>query len=396
MAFTRKQYDQYMSGELTDEDLQAMIDSGEISRDDAAKMAVSKATGKAFGSQTFGVTASGTSEGIFDDIGNVAEGLFDPGADERRAAEQKAEEAIGQAKTGYGQIPEPQQLTWGEDVVPYEVGGPLELKGFDAVSAGPSEWEDLQSAWEDLNVDKTGRGRLNRMGGYFEGLTKDPIDAIAEADYARRQADAEQMRRANTEAAMRELEARGMGGGGQQLLAELSNQQASVGDQYQAGLDVNAAAQARRDFAAGKAGELGMNLWGEDARQAEAKAAGRDRFAGERATGVDARSEADAGRGQEAAKFTAEEGNKGATETWNRTNTVSDKDVDKQNTLYWWNKVGGPQQHFENYMDVTRGVTGAQGGAAGTYMQSGEDEFAWGPWLANQASNITKASGGGS
>lgn len=393
MADTKNILRRYLNGELTDADIRQMYQSGELSEAEVRDLEtrVMASRNSPFG-ENFATNADGT---IFEDIGNIAEAAFDPGADERRKAQDLLEQSVGQAKTGYGQIPETKQIEYGKDVIPFDVGEQLQVQPWEAASAGPSAYDDIGSAYEDLDVNRLGRGYMNRAAGYFEGLTKDPIDAIAEADYARRQADAEQMRRANTEAAMRELEARGQGGGGQQLLAELSNQQASVGDQYQAGLDVNAQSQARRDAAAGTAGEIGRNLWGEDARQAEARASGMDVFTTNRAAGLDTATQNEATRQQEAARLNADAANKAAELNWTRTGDVGDRNVAAQNTTNWWNLVGGPQKTFENYMDVTRGVTGAQSGQAGGLRSDAQNEFAWGPWLANQASNITKASGGG-
>jgi hypothetical protein len=88
---------------------------------------------------------------------------------------------------------------------------------------------------------------------YFGGLMRGGgRDAVSEAEYGRRVADAEQRRRAQTEAALAAEEARGGSSAGSRVLAEQAASSGQISDTYRAGLDANAMAQRRRDAAAGQ------------------------------------------------------------------------------------------------------------------------------------------------
>lgn len=178
-----------------------------------------------------------------------------------------------------------------------------------------------------------GRGAQLRSLDYFENLARGGEDAVAEADYARRTAQAEQRRRANTEAALQQAEMRGMGaGGGGALTAALSSAQGQATDQYGAGLEAAAQTQQRRDAAAGAAGNLGGAVQGQDLETARAQDAWNDWY---RTNAADVNAQ-----------------------NWGRTNTVSDANVGLKNENTYWNK-DREQQNFQNKMAALQGLSGA-------------------------------------
>ncbi len=346
-------------------------------------------------------------------------------------------------RTGmFGEVPtaKEMQLEYGTDVKPFEVGDELGaekeywLNPMQAASVGlqagsamtnatsaygqmdPSAYERLgPSSYDSMapsaygNLRPSAYGSLsfdpNRMGesqDYFASVMSDPVDDIAEADYARRQGQAEQMRRSHSEAALRDAEMRGQGAAGDRILAELSGNQAMAGDMYQAGMDANATSQMRRDSAAGSLadvsdrigrGELeanaarasGLDTYGLnrsaglDAYGAN-QAAGRDSYDLNRAGGLDAyganqasgldtfataRAGAidDWGGRQQDYFYDAQNRNvdrmtEANQQNWMRQNMVGDQNTSAQNDTTYHNKILAPQQEFTGLRDVAAGASG--------------------------------------
>lgn len=191
--------------------------------------------------------------------------------------------------------------SWANEQSAYDALGPSSWSGYQSAyeGMGPSSYAQLgPSAYGDLAYDSGALEGLDASAGYYRNLMTGGSDPIAEADYARRTAQAEASRRANTDAALAQLEQRGQGNANAGLLAELSNQQASVSDQYLAGLGAQAMAAARRDAAAGSAADIaaqrGQGMLAADTARAGGldqygmqRAAGQDQYAQARAAGLD-------------------------------------------------------------------------------------------------------------
>lgn len=367
--------------------------------------------------------------GNTDAQGAAVEDVFDPGKDERKDARQATEGALEDWED-FRREYDDRDLTmeWGTDIKPYDVGDPLKAEKQLYFDPGDSEFANIGSEYEGLESSYSGLPgsaysdlkfsdeALAGMGGsedYFADLMTDGRDAIADADYARRQAQAEQARRSHTDAALRDAEMRGQGGASDRLLAELSGTQAMAGDLYQAGMDANALSQARRDSAAGTradiAERMGARSFDADATRAAGmdaygfnQAAGQDAFALNRAGGQDAFNTNRAGAMDD---WTTEKWDdfydlqdwntnelSGVNRAnWDRTNSISDADVDKQNELTQWNTVGAPNQAYNWEQGALSGRTNAAGGFANTSLQAGSQAPNWGTKIIDVASNLPKA-----
>lgn len=310
-----------------------------------------------------------------------------------------------QNRTGlFDEVPttEEMQLLYGTDVKPFQRGSILHapeeyflhsdeqrrLAGLQPDSAyenassaydamGSSAYKQLgPSAYRKLAFDP------NQMGesqDYFASVMRDPTDDIAEADYARRQGQAEQQRRSHADAALAENEMRGQGGAGDRMLAELSGTQAMTGDMYQAGLDANATAQMRRDSAAGSLADvserMGRNTLDADTARASGldayssnrasaldayganRAAGRDAFTGAKAAGMD-----DWANNQYDYFYDTQTRNTDRFEdanlqNWLRGNSVNDQNTSTWNDTTYHNMILAPQQEFRNLEGVVAGAT---------------------------------------
>ena len=239
------------------------------------------------------------------------------------------------------------------------------------VNLGPSAWKDSASAFDDIGPSawKDATSAYDTAGkdteGYYRGLMNSGgTDAISERDYQKKRQDAELLRKSNTNAALADLEMRGQGSAGGSLLAELSNQQAAVGDVYSAGLDAAATAQARRDNAASGLGALEMQgASGADALSAltnngvdgwaQRNAAGQDTFSGNRNQGLDAQGRAQGEFTQNTNQFNAGAYGDAADTNINRDWNTADKNTNVYN------------ENLSGNADKTAAGTGAYLGALG-------------------------------
>lgn len=302
-----------------------------------------------------------------------------------------------------------------------------------------SEFSGLDpSAFEGVAYDQDALSRMRGGGDYFADLSSGGSDPIAEAQFARRAAEAEASRRANTDAALAAEEARGAGSGSGRLLAELSNQQASVGDQYLAGLDANAMAAQRRDFAAREGANIGQMIGSErralDTSRAQGldsaaqeRARGVDAFGAERARGLDTYTDQNA-RGQDAFNTSRNQGlDDFATERmagmddWaqqrytdyygtsernaardqsamesnvGRMRNIDDNNVVMRNTASTYNAVERPQAEFGNRNTMAQGGSNAATGTAGIYQQNAAMAPDWGGRFLQAGSNVVTAAAG--
>lgn len=293
------------------------------------------------------------------------------------------------------------------------------------------------SAYEGIGYSDDALGRMEAGGDYFANLSSGGSDPIAEAQYARKVAEAEGSRKANTDAALAAEEARGAGSGSGRLLAELSNQQASVGDQYLAGMDANALAASRRDNAAGEGARIGQMIGSEQAQfdtaraggldtDARGRAVGADTFALGTAQGQDTYSNTTAA-GQDSAQTARSQGmddwsqstaagqddwaqnryndyygtserNAGYQQNTNQRNIDHRRQTDATNNDLLNNAAmynsGQRQQDIQNRMGITSGVAGGYQGTAGVYQQNSQGGHLGPRDLFQAGANVAAASAG--
>jgi hypothetical protein len=352
-------------------------------------------------------------------------GLFGSGdAEDAKQKDAEAEALWEDLRRKSGAMAGSDQLDWGPngDIRPYYAGDPLEAVRQQTLNAGPSRWFGTSSAYQDLgpsaysderlgpsayetmgpsayselNFDPEASSEMGASRDYFADVMRDGTDDIAEAEYQRRAAEAEQNRKATTDAAMRDLEMRGQGAASDALLAELQGAQGAASDRYQAGLQANATAQARRDAAAGSRADVAerMGRGTLDADTARAlgldtyaanRAAGLDTYGVNQAAGLDAYDTTRAGgmddysgrswdaqdawkRGNMDDWYDVQDWNTGQQSdvnlaNWNRNNSVNDSNTQSFNQNSAWN-AGSEQRAFDNALSVTAGQTGQLGQSA--------------------------------
>ncbi len=305
------------------------------------------------------------------------------------------------------------------DINPYEVGAPLPTTDYGTSAATglvdpysgvtnafegmtsaykdlpPSAFEGTQSAATDMAYDPQALAGQRGAADYFAELGKTGTDPIAEADYARKKAEAEQGRKANTDAALQALEMRGQGNAGGQLTARMSGLQGTANSEYQSGLDYAAMKAGRRDAATAQGANIQHTIGTDLEKTAADKAAAIDKYdfyklsgmadrAAKKAAGLDAfdvnaatqtnafgmnKASGESGRQlsqaqtMDAYRQHAKDVQHGDTLTgWGRGNQVSDANTELGNQTSTFNSVTAPQTRFGNDVTKLNGVTGANAG----------------------------------
>ena len=118
-----------------------------------------------------------------------------------------------------------------------------------------SEWEDPEYL---ASISTKGTEALEQGIDYFQELVaNDGRDAVSEAYFHAKQQEAEQLRRSTIQAALRDLDARGMAGSGSELQANIQGANQSMKSQFDAAMQAAAIAQQRKDHAAQMQADLG-------------------------------------------------------------------------------------------------------------------------------------------
>lgn len=140
----------------------------------------------------------------------------------------------------------------------------VEYGGEDYIGGGESEWANLSQ--EDQDARAAMSDALTAMEGWAEGGLTDTDRAMM--DEVSRE---ERMRaRGDREAALAAMEARGMAGGGADLVSRMSADEAAAGRAASRGTSMMAAAQARQMDAARAMADVGRSLGESDDRRTSA------------------------------------------------------------------------------------------------------------------------------
>ena len=133
------------------------------------------------------------------------------------------------------------------------------------VSTTDIEYDPLKNS-EMENVSTDPRLYDAQMGALssLQDIGKGGLTAQDKADLARVQTQNNQQDKGRREAILMNNQARGMGGSGQELLAQLSSSQAATDRDAQQGLDIEGMAQQRALAALSQAGHLGGQMRGQE------------------------------------------------------------------------------------------------------------------------------------
>lgn len=195
--------------------------------------------------------------------------------------------------------------------------------------------------------------QLTRIGSEG-GLTDTDRAAILEAQ---NQMGAQE--RGSREAILQNMAARGLGGSGTELMAQLANQQGQATRGALAGTQIAADARQRALDAILGGGQLGGQIQGQDFAQAQAKAQAQDvinRF--------------NAANMQNQINMNVMNRNQAAAQNLANRQNIANQNTALRNQQQMYNK-GLIQQRFQNQMQRAGGIAGAQQNLANLYNQQG-------------------------
>ncbi len=288
---------------------------------------------------------------------------FGPGD---HSSEKKAEELLQQQLQSYNGITPPdlgqvnlEGTTYAGDINP----GSVSFQGADAAQAGPSALSNIVT---DPRLRQAQMAALQSMQGIADsgGMT-----GTETANLHRSQTEADNDDAARRNAILQNMHQRGLGGSGQELLAQLASSQAATDRGAQAGLDVNAMAQSRALQALQGAGQMGGALRGQDYGEQANAATAQDAIAKFNAQNQQSTNQFNAGTMNQGQLANAQMGmqaqaqNQGARQGVNNYNSG----INNQQTMT--NKLTIPQQGFQNQMGVAQGKAGGLANATNYYGQ---------------------------
>lgn len=163
----------------------------------------------------------------------------------------------------------PEQYKWLQDYQP-ELLGELQQ----------SEYSDINSEFDNVSSDpRLKDAQMSALRSMQDVANNGGMNAEDKANLARIQSEASQADRGRRDAIMQNMQARGMGGAGTELLAQLQSSQAATDRQAQQGLDVAGMAQRRALEAMMNQGNMAGNIRGQDFGEASQKASAADAIA---------------------------------------------------------------------------------------------------------------------
>lgn len=304
-----------------------------------------------------------------------------------------------------------QKQKWLEDLMTQSVDERLapetiEAERADLVTAGPS-------AMESVSTDPRLKDQQMASLAALKDLADNGgMNAQDEANLERVKSEVGQADRGRREAILQNAAARGMGGGGMELLAQLDSSQAATDRSAQRGLDINGMAQARALDAMMKGGDLAGNVRGQDFGEQSQIAQAKDTIAKFNASNANNNNQYNATAGNNVNQFNA--GNKMDANKYNietaKFNAGNTMDADKFNiagkqgitaantgaanegTMY---NAGLGQKQFENKAGLAAGKAGVYGAQANAATaKANASQAGWQNFISGAATVAGGAMGG--
>lgn len=287
-----------------------------------------------------------------------------------------------------------------------QAGPDTQFKGIDPQLAALTEMSG--TAYDNINVDPRFQNEqmasLDALRGIADG---GGFTAADKANLNRVQNDVAQQDRGRRDAILQGMQARGMSGGGQELLAQLQSSQAATDRASQQGLDIAGMAQQRALDALMQggqlAGQMGSQQFGEQAQLAAA----RDAISQFNTKNANQMSQFNAGTQNDMGQFNAQ--SQLANSQYNRNTGIDVAAKNAANTMGVQQANAGfaqqaglankdarqgvanlgtqgrndakqanaqlPQQQFQNATTLASGKSGAQQGAVGHYQTQADQKI---------------------
>lgn len=291
-------------------------------------------------------------------LGNLGNAMgFGPGD---HSAENKAQDLLDQDVHGYDNISTPEfenldlnGTSYAGDISPERVG----YNPASAVSQGDS---NLRNVVTDPRLKEA---QLKALASLQDVGDSGGMTMADKANLARIQNDSASADASRRAAILQNMQQRGMGGSGSELLAQLSSSQAATDRQAQQGLDVAGMAQQRALQSLQDAGGLAGNLRGQDYGEKANAAAAQDAIDRFNAQNQTAMNTDNAHMGYQAGLNNAQMGLQAQATNQGARQGVYNKNTDTANQQQYFNQFQIPQQNYQNQM-------GLQGAKSGTLQNS--------------------------
>jgi len=307
---------------------------------------------------------------------------------------------------------------WNGDITPEQINQGADIEApvlaahtANAAMVGPS-------ALSDISTDPALRGQqMASLAGLKQLATNGGLNLQDKAALNEIQNQTAQADRGRRGAIMQNMAARGMGGSGAELLAQLQSNQAATDNASQQGMNIAGQAQARALQAMLQGGQLASQVQGQDfSQQAQAASAqdainkfdaqnqtGMNQFNAQAQTAADqanANNQLQAGEYNSNKNLDAQKTNAGLNMQTKLYNSQGKQAVSNNNTgtanqqtLY---NAALPQQNFQNQM-AKAGATANSAAAGENYYgkQSDQDKQAWGNLIGGGAKILAGLAHGG-
>ena len=315
---------------------------------------------------------NGGSLGSWDVVGNKLDDTFfpDSGGDEAAAEEarRKAAEAYAKLKAPTLTDVELEAAPWLRDATAANIDPYSPIK---AQLAALSSLDG--TAMDDVSTDpRLKEDQMQSLGALRDLANKGGMNAQDEANLSRVQSQNAQADRGRREAILQNAQARGMGGSGMELLAQLQSSQGATDRGAQQGLDIAGMAQQRALDAMVQGGNLAGNIQNQDFSQQAQVARARDAINSFNAQNANQNSQFNAGNTNDISRFNAtndigvQQYNASNLQDTNRFNTAGRQDAAQnaagaknEGTLY---NSGLQKDRFDNDVrmaDIQAGVHNA-------------------------------------
>lgn len=293
--------------------------------------------------------------------------------DKYKKQDQAAKEAMDKAVAEYEKLNPPVIEEYNPDQ--YQWNGDLQLEGVD--SGKGINYQDIDNAFGGVSTDPILREKqLASLGALDSIITGGGFNATDRANLNRVQSEAAQADRGRREAILQNMSARGMGGSGMELLAQLQSSQAATDRQSQAGLDIAGMAQQRALDAIMKQGALSGGVREQDFGEAAQKAQAANAIAQFNANNKMNVNQFNKQNELDVAKFNANTQNNANQANWQGKQNIADKNIELINQAQMQNKIINPQQNFQNQANIAQGKANAQVGMANDWQQNAAQKSA--------------------
>jgi hypothetical protein len=299
------------------------------------------------------------------------------------SSDRAARDRLGQLEQAYDGVvpPELQEIAleghnWEGDLTPEEIAFGEALQTQDI----GSQWDQVKGDPRLKDMQLKALAELARVheGG---GMT-----AQDKASLASIQSDVAQADRGRRDAIKQNMAARGMGGSGMELLAQLQSSQASTDRASQEGLNIAGMAQDRALQAMMQQGQMAGQVRGQDFDESGRAASAKDAIAQFNAANRMRTDQFNKQGMMDAARFNAEQRAQTARFNQGGRQQTRDQNTATRNQQQMYNKQQLPQQQFQNTMTM-RGAQANSKKAGLEYFQneSAADRAAWGQLVGGGA-----------